>query len=59
MFATELVSCRADLRAIEKVLGVATTEIYTHKSTARQRETMQLLERPIGPGQVTGITTCR
>ena len=41
-------SVGADIRDIRDLLGhesVATTEIYTHVSAARQRRTVQLLEK--------------
>jgi len=48
-YATELLNRRADIRAIRDLLGhesVATTEIYTHVSAARQRRVVELLEKP-------------
>ena len=47
-YATELLERGADIRDIRDLLGhesVATTEIYTHISAARQRRTVQLLEK--------------
>ena len=47
-YATELLERGADIRDIRDLLGhesVATTEIYTHVSAARQRRTVQLLEK--------------
>jgi integrase/recombinase XerC len=47
-YATELLERDADLRVIRDLLGhesVATTEIYTHISAARQRGVVQLLEK--------------
>ncbi len=46
-YATELLERGADIRVIRDLLGhesVATTEIYTHVSAARQRQVVQLLE---------------
>ncbi len=45
--ATELLERGADIRDIRDLLGhesVATTEIYTHVSAARQRRVVQLLD---------------
>ena len=47
-YATELLDRGADLRVIRDLLAhesVATTEIYTHVSAARQRSAVQLLEK--------------
>src|SRR5207245_3802164 len=47
-YATELLERGADIRDIRDLLGhesVATTEIYTHVSAARQRRVAQLLEK--------------
>jgi site-specific recombinase XerD len=46
-YATELLERGADIRDIRDLLGhesVATTEIYTHVSAARQRRVVELLE---------------
>jgi site-specific recombinase XerD len=46
-YATELLERGADIRDIRDLLGhesVATTEIYTHVSTARQRRVVALLD---------------
>ena len=46
-YATELLERGASIRDIRDLLGhqsVATTEIYTHVSTARKRQVVQLLE---------------
>jgi hypothetical protein len=48
-YATELLDRRADIRDICDLLGhesVATTEVYTHVSAARQRRVVELLEKP-------------
>jgi site-specific recombinase XerD len=48
-YATELLDRGADIRDIRDLLGhesVATTEIYTHVSAARQRRVVELLEKP-------------
>ena len=47
-YATELLARGADIREIRYLLGhesVATTEIYTHVSAARQRRVVELLEK--------------
>lgn len=47
-YATELLERGADIRDIRDLLGhesVATTEIYTHVSAARQRRVVSLLDR--------------
>jgi site-specific recombinase XerD len=46
-YATELLDRGADIRDIRDLLGhesVATTELYTHVSAARQRRVVQLLD---------------
>lgn len=46
-YATELLERGADIRDIRDLLGhesVATTELYTHVSAARQRRVVQLLD---------------
>src|SRR2546426_2100005 len=48
-YATALLERGADIRDIRDLLGhesVATTEIYTHVSAARQQRVVQLLEKP-------------
>lgn len=48
-YATELLERGADIRDIRDLLGhesVATTEIYTHVSAARQRRVVRLLDEP-------------
>jgi site-specific recombinase XerD len=48
-YATELLERGADIRDIRDLLGhetVATTEIDTHVSAARQRRVVELLEKP-------------
>jgi integrase len=48
-YTTELLERGADLHDIKELLGhesVATTEIYAHVSTARQRRIVKLLENP-------------
>ena len=56
--STEFLERGADIRDIRDLLGhesVATTEIYTHVSAARQRRVVELLERPAArrPGAKT------
>jgi len=58
-FATDLVDGGADLRAVQTMLGhadLATTEIYTHVSRARLRETVDALH-PRGRGRARRPTS--
>ena len=54
-FATDLLDGGADLRAIQAMLGhadLATTEIYTHVSRGRLRDTVDA-RHPRGAGRRT------
>jgi integrase/recombinase XerC len=59
-YATELLERGADIRDIRDLLGhesVATTEIYTHVSAARQRRVVELLEKPVSKSPRANIAT--
>ena len=60
-YATELLERGVDIWDIRDLLGhesVATTEIYTHVSTARQRRVVELLEKSVArrPGAKTSAS---